>query len=112
MIEDPDSQNRRRKSDGEIKLRLMTLDYVLLHLADNLLDSPETKAEFFAKILASRRKTCRSAGATRGNPLPTGYSFAGDKEQKVPRFVFIDEGMRSLARFEKSSPTTGRSFEN
>src|SRR5882757_9138324 len=47
LLDNPDSQNRRRKSDAEIKLRLMALDYVLLHLSDTFLESRGAKVEFF-----------------------------------------------------------------
>jgi hypothetical protein len=49
LLDNPDSQNRRRKSDTEIKLRLMALDYVLLNLAHIFLETREAKVRFFTE---------------------------------------------------------------
>jgi hypothetical protein len=101
VLEDPDSQNRRRKSDGEIKLRLMALDYALLHLADNFLESREAKAQFFTEHLGTSPEHFPQCGRYTRQPFADRILIVCDKQQKVPRFAFIDEGMRSLARFEK-----------
>jgi len=100
LLEDPDSQNRRRKSDAEIKLRLMILDHILLHLAESFLGSREEKVQLFTEVLAISPihlpVTKRSGSAFTDHTL-----ISYDKEMKLPRFVFIDEGARSMARFER-----------
>jgi len=51
LIAQPDSRNRREKSDWEIKLRLMQLDYVLDHPAQKFLESEAAKVESFCNKL-------------------------------------------------------------
>jgi hypothetical protein len=84
VLEDPDSQNRRRKSDGEIKLRLMALDYVLLHLADNFLESREAKAQFFTESLRIAPEDLPQCGRYARQPFADRTLIVCDKEQKVP----------------------------
>jgi len=47
LIAQPDSQSRREKSDREIKLRLMQLDYVLDHPAQKFLENEAAKVGIF-----------------------------------------------------------------
>jgi hypothetical protein len=101
VLEAPDSQNRRRKSDGEIKLRLMTLDYVLSHLDENFLDSPETKAQFFTEELGIPQKDLPRSGRYSQQPFADRVLIVCEEGRKPPRFIFLDESMRSMARFEK-----------
>ena len=101
LLDDPDSQNRRRKSDAEIKLRLMALDYVLLHLADNFLYTREAKLDLFTRQLGISPKVLPQSGRHSQRPFADRILIGYEKEQKIARFVFTDEGTRSLARFEK-----------
>jgi hypothetical protein len=101
LLEDPDSQNRRRKSDAEIKLRLMALDYILLHLAEEFLSSREEKVQRFTKELGVSSKHLPVSGRHSERPFVDRILISYDKERKAARFIFIDEGIRSLARFEK-----------
>ena len=101
LLDDPDSQNRRRKSDTEIKLRLMALDYVLLHLADNFLYTREAKLDLFTRQLDISPKDLPQSGRHSQRPFADRILIGYEKEQKIARFVFTDEGTRSLARFEK-----------
>ena len=43
IVEQEDSQNRRDKSDGEIKHRLMALDYILAHPARKFFENERVK---------------------------------------------------------------------
>lgn len=101
VLEAPDSQNRRRKSDAEIKLRLMALDYVLSHLDENFLDTPETKTQFFTERLGIPREDLPQSGRYSQQPFADRVLIICGENRKAPRFVFLDEGMRSMARFEK-----------
>jgi hypothetical protein len=101
LLEDPDSQNRRRKGDAEIKLRLMVLDYILLHLAEEFLSSREEKIQRFAKELGISSKDLPASGPHCERPFADRILVSYDKKRKVGRFIFTDEGMRSLARFER-----------
>ncbi len=101
LLDDPDSQNRRRKSDAEIKLRLMALDYVLLHLADNFLYTREAKLDLFTRQLGISPKVLPQSGRHSQRPFADRILIGYEKEQKIARFIFTDEGTRSLARFEK-----------
>ena len=101
LLDDPDSQNRRRKGDAEIKLRLMALDYVLLHLADDFLYTREAKLDLFTRQLGISPKDLPRSGRHSQRPFADRILIGYEKEQKIARFVFTDEGTRSLARFEK-----------
>jgi hypothetical protein len=101
LLDDPDSQNRRRKGDAEIKLRLMALDYVLLHLADNFLYSREAKLDLFTRQLGISPKVLPQSGRHSQHTFADRILISYDKVQKNARFIFIDEGTRSLARFDK-----------
>jgi|GEM_PF-586809 len=101
LLDDPDSQNRRRKGDAEIKLRLMVLDYVLLHLADNFLYSREAKLDLFTRQLGISPKDLPRSGRHSPQPFADRILIRYDKKTRVARLVVIDEGTRSLARFEK-----------
>lgn len=111
LLDDPDSQNRRRKGDAEIKLRLMALDYVLLHLADNFLCNREAKLDLFTRQLGISPKDLSRSGRHFQRPFEDRILIGYEKEQKIARFVFTDEGTRSLARFEKFLSDYKRLFD-
>ena len=98
MLDDPDSQNRRVKSGGEILRRLMLLDYVLRHLAaDEFLETDDTKRRYF--LHAKAGEDAITTASSFGEPVPV--SIARDGESRILRFVFIDQGQRSLSKFER-----------
>ena len=101
LLDDPDSKNRRRKGDAEIKLRLLALDYVLLHLVNNFLCSREAKLDLFTRQLGISSKDLPRSGRHSQRPFADRILIGYDKIQKLSRFIFTDEGTRSLARFEK-----------
>lgn len=111
LLEAPDSQNRRRKSDGEIKLRLMALDYVLSHLDENFLNSPEAKAQLFTEGLGISQKNLPRSGRYSQQPFADRVLIVCEEGQKTPRFIFLDEGMRSMVRFEKFLSDYQRLFQ-
>jgi hypothetical protein len=98
MLDEPDSQHRRVKSGGEVLRRLILLDYVLRHLAtDQFLETEETKRRYLSQSGADGDAI---AGAfSFGEPVP--ISVQHDGQSSTMRFVFIDEGQRSLSKFER-----------
>lgn len=111
LLDNPDSQNRRRKSDAEIKLRLMALDYVLLHLSDDFLETREAKIRFFTGMLQVSPTDLPQAGRYSQVPFADHILISRAVASKTPRFVFLDEGIRSLARFEKFLAAYQRLFQ-
>jgi hypothetical protein len=96
----PDSQNRRIKSDGHIKSRLMVLDFLLSNLRAHVLEDQAAKVEFFTTqidiapgMLSGRR----------GGPPP--YFSDGFPilitSSGTPQFTFFDEGQITTTRFER-----------
>jgi hypothetical protein len=91
------SRNRRAKSPREVRRRLIMLDYVLAHLEkQEFLETDASRCKFFAQfgvkddVLASASKF--------GELLPV--SVRREKTLTV-LFTFIDEGQRSIAKFER-----------
>jgi hypothetical protein len=91
------SRNRRAKSPREVRRRLIMLDYVLAHLEkQEFLETDASRCKFFAQfgvkddVLASANEF--------GELLPV--SVRREKTLTV-LFTFIDEGQRSIAKFER-----------
>jgi hypothetical protein len=100
-----DSQNRRAKSTREIRRRLILLDYVLTHLGDGtFVDSPKSRQSFLA-ALGVNAETLSAAGEF-GEQLPL-VVHKTDGGVRV-QFSFVDEGQRSLAKFERFLKTHDR----
>src|SRR6202047_2568239 len=92
------SPNRRPKSPREIRRRLIMLDYVLAHLGkQEFLETEASRRKFFTQfgvkddVLASANKF--------GELLPVSVRPA--EESLTVLFTFIDEGQRSIAKFER-----------
>ncbi len=97
IVGQKDSRNCRAKSPREIRRRLIMLDYVLGHLGkQELLETDASRRKFFAQfgvkddVLASANKF--------GELLPV--SIRRERSLTV-LFTFIDEGQRSIAKFER-----------
>lgn len=92
------SQHRRLKGDGEIKSRLMVLDFVLDHLGDAILDSAEAKAKFFVARLKISQSLLPRSSRENGQLFPEEFPIlAGNIE--CPQFTFFDEGALSISAF-------------
>lgn len=92
------SQHRRLKGDAQIKSRIMVLDFVLDHLGDFMLDSAESKVNFFTRTLRlSETLLPHSKGDARLFPEEFPI-FIG--ERQAVRFTFFDEGALSTSGFE------------
>jgi hypothetical protein len=99
---DPDSQLRRRKGDGQVRARLMALDYVLENESDHYLESEADRVRFFEHIRTiSPRLFTDDYG--RLQPLLSAFPIAlADREhpaQSLVRFAFIDEGLLCIGKF-------------
>ncbi len=97
IVGQKNSRNRRAKSPREIRRRLIMLDYVLAHLGkQEFLETDASRRKFFAQfgvkddVLASASKF--------GELLPV--SVRRETTLTV-LFTFIDEGQRSIAKFER-----------
>lgn len=99
-----DSQNRRLKGDGQIKARLMILDYVLDHLDGVFLKGEQGKIEYFAETLGLDRELLPQSQVgglhyfADGFPILIGSAESNDSGL---RFTFFDEDLRTTKRFER-----------
>ena len=107
IIGQEDSQNRRDKSDGEIKLRLMQLDYVLDHPGSKFLESEHAKVEFFhRKLGVPVSATLRHGGETaaKARYFPDRLPIAvieRPSSSPLVSMAFVDGGQRSLSAFRR-----------
>jgi len=85
---------------SEIETVFRLAPIILSHLDESFLGSREEKIQLFTKVLAISPiylpVTRRS-----NSPFTDQILISYDKETRLPRFVFVDEGARSLARFER-----------
>ncbi len=102
LLGDPESQNRRRKSDAQVRARLIALDYVLENDTDHYLESEAERVRFFTE---DRRIVSETFIGTDGKPHPLLTSFPislADRTrpaQSSVRFAFIDEGHSTIEKF-------------
>ena len=89
----PASQHRRVKGDAQIKCRLMVLDFVLDHLGETLLDSVESKADFFMRTSGLNEGVLPRSGAV---VFPEEFPILLGAGRAV-RFTFFDEGALSTS---------------
>jgi len=99
-----DSRNRRAKSPREIRRRLIMLDYVLARLGkQEFLDTDASRRKFFAQF--GVKEDALASANKFGELLPVSV-----RQEKKPTvmFAFIDEGQRSIAKFERFLSTHDR----
>jgi len=102
LLGDPESQNRRRKGDAQVRARLIALDYVLENDSDHYLESEVERVRFFTE---DRRIVPETFMGTEGKPHPLLASFPislADRTrpaQSSVRFAFIDEGHSTIEKF-------------
>ena len=89
----PASQHRRVKGDARIKSRLMVLDFVLDHIGEKLLDSVQSKADFFTHTVGLGEEVLPWSGAL---IFPEEFPILTD-ERRTVRFTFFDEGALSTS---------------
>jgi|SRR5580704_2651483 hypothetical protein len=99
-----DSRNRRAKSPHEIRHRLIMLDYVLTSLGkQEFLVTDASRRKFFAQF--GVKEDALASADKFGDLLPV--SVRREKKLTV-LFAFIDEGQRSIAKFERFLSTHDR----
>ena len=106
IIGQEDSQNRRDKSDGEIKLRLMQLDYVLDHPGCRFLDNECATVEFLHRKLgvpmsALPRRGGETVARTRYFPDRLPIAVVERSNSLLVSLAFVDAGHRSLSAFSR-----------
>jgi hypothetical protein len=91
------SRNRRAKSPQEIRRRLIMLDYVLARLGrQEFLMADASRRKFLAQF--GVREDAFASSTKFGELLPVSVH----REKKLTiQFAFIDEGQRSIAKFER-----------
>jgi hypothetical protein len=106
-----DNRNRRERQPLTIKNRLMGLDFVLAHSGNCFLSTEQDKVEYFTstlKVDRSRLPTKRYQSASGQastvryfvDKLPI-FLSGGVADASAPvSFCFVDEGARTVARFE------------
>jgi hypothetical protein len=98
IVGQKNSQNRRPKSPREIRRRLIMLDYVLAHLGkQDFLETDASRRKFFAQF-GAKDDALVSANKF-GDLMPVSVRRA--ERSLTVLFAFIDEGQRSIARFER-----------
>jgi hypothetical protein len=102
LVDDPESQLRRRKGDTQVRARLMALDYVLENENDHYLVSEADRVRFFERVRRiSPERFIDDHG--RLHPLLSAFPMAlADREhptQSLVRFAFVDEGLFSIGKF-------------
>jgi len=102
LLDDAESQLRRRKGDAHVRARLMALDYVLEHEADHFLESEADRVRFFDRVRGISPKLYANEYG-KLHPMLAAFPVAlADRErpsQSLVRFAFIDEGLLSIGKF-------------
>ena len=97
-IDRSDSQSRRLKSTPEIRRRLISIDYVLLHLGkERFIESAEAMQQLFASLKAKPDAVERAAAFIQPGPV----SILGADDKPTVRFAFVDETQRSMSRYRR-----------
>jgi hypothetical protein len=102
MLGNADSQNRRWKSDGQIRARLMTLDYALENDQQHYLASEAEKIDFFSGLRKVPREFFTGAS---GSLLPALVASAVSLSDRTTpsvspvRFQFSDEALLTEGKF-------------
>jgi hypothetical protein len=104
LLGDEDSQHRRVKGDLQVKIRLMILDYVLRDTQEHLLETEQSKVEFFTRSCGLSADLLPVAGS-KSRYFPDHFPIStlphGKDKHPTVRFAFMDEGLFSLRKFER-----------
>lgn len=104
LLGNAESQNRRRKGDGTIRSRLMSLDYVLENSDDHHLETPAVKVHFFTKVRNIPAAYLAGEAGRVSEFLETFPVALDDRDHpasSLVRFAFLDEGLLSTAKFTR-----------
>ncbi len=104
LLGSPDSQNRRRKGDGQIRARLMALDYVLENSDEHYLETEEAKLDFFTQVRGVNPDLFTD-GYGRLHPFVSSFPVSivdhSHPAISIVRFPFMDEGLLSTKKFSR-----------
>jgi hypothetical protein len=102
LIGNSESQNRRRKGDAQIRLRLMALDYVLENREDHYFESEISKCDFFVRLRGVSPGLITDRHQ-RFHPFlgiaPISIADRAHPTTAIVRFPFMDEGLISIRKF-------------
>jgi hypothetical protein len=104
LLGNAESQNRRRKGDGQIRARLITLDYILENDRDHYLASPGEKLRFF---IETRRIPRENFADINGRLLswlasvPVAIADRMHPASSLVRLIFTDEALLTEQRFRR-----------
>lgn len=104
LLGNPESQNRRVKGDGDVRARLMKLDYVLHSKEHHFLGNDREKVEFFSQVRGINPKIFTSSnGALRHElqSMPISLIDRLAPSSSLVRFAFIDEALLTTAKFRR-----------
>ena len=102
LLGDPESQNRRRKGDAQIRAHIIALDYVLENDSDHYLQSEAERVRFF---MEDRRIVPETFMGIEGKlhsllgSFPISLADRKRPAQSSVRFAFIDEGHSTIEKF-------------
>ncbi|MDQ2835153.1 MAG: hypothetical protein M3Y50_15700 [Acidobacteriota bacterium] len=102
LLGDPESQNRRRKGDAQIRAHIIALDYVLENDSDHYLQSEAERVRFF---MEDRRIVPETFMGIEGKlhsllgSFPISLADRTRPAQSSVRFAFIDEGHSTIEKF-------------
>jgi hypothetical protein len=111
LLGSPESQYRRRKSDGFIRGRLITLDYILENDRDHYFESDEDKTSFFADVRKIPSEFFADSDGRLFPELRTSPISVSDRTQpdtSLVRVLFADEALLSTAKFNRFLLATER----
>jgi hypothetical protein len=101
----PNSASRGAKSSREVRRRLIMLDYVLARLGkEQFLDSERSRRAYFTQF--GIKDDALNSARKFGDMLPISLR-PGEKRHTI-LFPFVDEGQRSIAKFERFLSTHDR----
>src|SRR5256885_5744963 len=109
----PDSQNRRSKSDPEVQLRLMALDYINDRLQDRFLLTPQEKIEFFGSLpsLSPSDLPAKSFVVSNGSGRTTGRLFVERYPISIRKQSDRDGALITFSYFD-CTPHSSQSFQS
>jgi hypothetical protein len=104
LLGNPESQSRRWKGDGQIRSRLMALDYVLENRNDHYLETDDAKFDFFARVRRIDPQIL-STSSRRVHPFLASFPISiTDPARPLTssvRFPFIDADLFSMKKFSR-----------
>jgi hypothetical protein len=104
LLGNAESQNRRRKGDGAIRARLLSLDYVLQNSGDRYLEPDDERSRFFGEERGIPQALYTDATG-RMHPLlgsfPIALANPASPSESFVRFLFADEGLLTVEKFRR-----------